>query len=488
MANSKQPCLASCEKACCCEPSSYSYLEQLPDFVVQQHLLPRLNGLEKKLLRLTCPRQRQLINQSVTKAYDWDDTSITDDNLIRLLSASRALLAGLWEVDVKRCHHVSSRLLTFLRTSCHSLKKLAPSRWTDHAALADIAQFEGLEELDLGDPDTDIITIEDLGLASLLGLAGSLKSLGLSRCRWISDAALATIAKLSKLEVLDLSHTDIGPKALAGLSKLPLLHTLNLSGCRNIDDEALQQLAGMLSLATLTLRGTMATNAGLKSLQVLPRLSHLDLGSKWELDDAGLAAVAACPQVKVLAVGSFNLVRPNLCNPKGLQKLEHLSFGGGFANKGLHLLFPLLNLKSLYVQGIDLVTDGVMRHISASQKQLQHLSLRSGYSLTSGGLSLLAPLANLSVLSTNGGAAPGQDMDRVGLPGSTISCTPEPKGGLVRVKNCSNGKTLLRDIKQGSSSPRENPLGRSRAVTPSAASALGLFCGLGRPRLARGVN
>jgi hypothetical protein len=79
------------------------------------------------------------------QAYDWGEVWITDDDLIRLLSASRPLLAGLWEVDVKRCHHVSSRLLTFLRTSCHNLKKLAPSRWTDHAALADIAQFEGLE-------------------------------------------------------------------------------------------------------------------------------------------------------------------------------------------------------------------------------------------------------------------------------------------------------------------------------------------------------
>jgi len=48
-----------------------------------------------------------------------------------------------------------------------------------------------------------------------------------------------------------------------------------------------------------------------------------------------------------------------------------------------------------------------MRHISASQKQLQHLSLRSGYSLTSSGLSLLAPLANLSVLSV--GACPAID-------------------------------------------------------------------------------
>jgi hypothetical protein len=53
--------------------------------------------------------------------------------------------------------------------------------------------------------------------------------------------------------------------------------------------------------------------------------------------------------LKVLAAGSFNLVRPT-CNPKGLAKLEHLSFGGGFANKGLQLLFPLLKLKSLYVQ------------------------------------------------------------------------------------------------------------------------------------------
>jgi len=48
-----------------------------------------------------------------------------------------------------------------------------------------------------------------------------------------------------------------------------------------------------------------------------------------------------------------------------------------------------------------------MRHISASQKQLQHLSLRSGYSLTASGLSLLVSLANLAVLSV--GACPAID-------------------------------------------------------------------------------
>lgn len=56
------------------------------------------------------------------------------------------------------------------------------------------------------------------------------------------------------------------------------------------------------------------------------------------------------------------------------------------------------------LQGMDSVTDCVMRHISASQKQLQQLALRCGYSLTPVGLRQLAALANLAVLSV--GACP----------------------------------------------------------------------------------
>jgi hypothetical protein len=45
-----------------------------------------------------------------------------------------------------------------------------------------------------------------------------------------------------------------------------------------------------------------------------------------------------------------------------------------------------------------------MRQISASQRQLQRLALRAGYSLTPGGLAQLAALCNLAVLSV--GACP----------------------------------------------------------------------------------
>jgi hypothetical protein len=56
------------------------------------------------------------------------------------------------------------------------------------------------------------------------------------------------------------------------------------------------------------------------------------------------------------------------------------------------------------LQGMDSVTDCVMRHVSASQKRLRQLALRCGYSLTPVGLAQLAALANLAVLSV--GACP----------------------------------------------------------------------------------
>ncbi|KAF8072681.1 FBXL14 [Scenedesmus sp. PABB004] len=423
----KAACMAPCQDAAAAGPR----LDTLPDAVVLAHLLPRLGAADKKVFRLTSPRQRQQTNQSVRtvsvpgaalaaapdgatlgapfpaaralKAFDSDDEPVTDERLMAFLSASPAWLAALAEVDLKECHHVTARLLGWLAAACPKLRKLAPSRWTDHGSLRGIAAFPCLEELDLGDPDSDIITVDDLGLCGLVGLARSLRVLGLSRCRWVSDAAFPTLAALAGLESLDLSHTDVGPRGLAALAGLTNLRTLNLTGCRCVTDEALVALAAIPSLSQLSLKGTLATNAGLSALAALPRLSALDLGSKWELDDEGLAAVAACPELRVLSAGSFNLVRPR-ANPRGLQKLEHLSFGGGFANKGLALLFPLLRLRSLHVQGIDSVTDAVMRHISGSQTALQQLSLRSGYSLTRGGLALLAPLANLAVLSV--GACP----------------------------------------------------------------------------------
>jgi hypothetical protein len=40
---------------------------------------------------------------------------------------------------------VTANLLAFLRTACPKLRKLAPSRWAEHTAMAEVAQFPALE-------------------------------------------------------------------------------------------------------------------------------------------------------------------------------------------------------------------------------------------------------------------------------------------------------------------------------------------------------
>lgn len=79
------------------------------------------------------------------QAYDWQDASITDDALIKFLAGSEQWLGSLGEVNIKKCHHVTRKLLAFLRSACPKLRKLAPSRWADHSALRDIAAFPCLE-------------------------------------------------------------------------------------------------------------------------------------------------------------------------------------------------------------------------------------------------------------------------------------------------------------------------------------------------------
>jgi hypothetical protein len=80
-----------------------------------------------------------------TQAYDWEDASITDSALIKFLAGSEQWLGSLVEVNLKKCHHVTPKLLAFLRGACPKLCKLAPSRWADHSALRDIAAFPCLE-------------------------------------------------------------------------------------------------------------------------------------------------------------------------------------------------------------------------------------------------------------------------------------------------------------------------------------------------------
>lgn len=67
-------------------------------------------------------------------------------------------------------------------------------------------------------------------MSQLCGLSATLQRLSLARCRWVSSCE--PLKSLVRLEQLDLSHTDVGPRALEALAELPALKALNLTGCR----------------------------------------------------------------------------------------------------------------------------------------------------------------------------------------------------------------------------------------------------------------
>lgn len=135
----------------------------------------------------------------------------------------------------------------------------------------------GLRHLDLHNAlDEDLAVVGDLGDLTDLCLRHSI----------ISDAGLAHVGKLRKLEHLDisfdeesdstLSHQPITDVGLVHLANLRRLKDLGLAGSA-IGGEGLRYLAAMTDLEDLDLGKTKLTDAALVHLVRLPRLKWLDI-------------------------------------------------------------------------------------------------------------------------------------------------------------------------------------------------------------------
>jgi len=112
---------------------------------------------------------------------------------------------------------------------------------------------------------TGVSKCMDEKVAALLPLKDHIAQLDLGRTV-ITDAALKTVALLTRLAVLDLRQTKITDAGLTSLSSLTKLHTLNLYGTE-ITDAGLKNLTALKSLQQLTLFQTKATPAGVAELQ-----------------------------------------------------------------------------------------------------------------------------------------------------------------------------------------------------------------------------
>jgi hypothetical protein len=129
----------------------------------------------------------------------------------------------------------------------------------------------------------------DKELALLAPIAAHVVWVDLARSQ-VSDAGLATLAKLSNLERLHLENTKIGDAGIAQLAGLSKLEYLNLYGTK-VSDAGLGKLEGNKALKKLFVWQTAVTQAGAKALEAKVPGLVVNIG----LSEAEIAKLTAPP-------------------------------------------------------------------------------------------------------------------------------------------------------------------------------------------------
>jgi tRNA A-37 threonylcarbamoyl transferase component Bud32 len=201
--------------------------------------------------------------------------------------------------------------------------------------------------------------ITDAGLAHLQNMK-DLHSLGLGGMRKVTDAGLAHLSELTKLVSVTLGYTGITDAGLAHLRKSSAaMSVLQVNGAQ-VSDNGLKHLAGMKNLRHLDLSQTQITGAGLKHL-VCFELERLELNAT-AVSDAGLENMKRFPKLTHLHLGPAKVTDEGLRHLAGMKALQSLSLDApAVTDAGLKHLMAL-DLRSL-VLNHTAVTDAGLEHL-----------------------------------------------------------------------------------------------------------------------------
>jgi len=279
--------------------------------------------------------------------------------LVARLTGLRTLSLGSAEVN--------PRSLSLL-TSLSRLEQLyAPDKVSD-AAMAEIAKMQSLKILDIGP----------------------------SR---MTDEGLKSLGELTSLEVLGLfgnpGMTDAGLKALTQLRSLRHVR-LGMDG--PFTDRGMEYLAAMPALKVLWLDTPHVTDEGLRQLSKSRSLERLNVHWLEKITGRGVAYLKNMPQLKGLDVSSATLTDADLADFGAMPNLDDLCLGWGFTDAGISHLAGCKHLKRIWVQciGNSPLTDKALAAISTLH-ELKDLSI-AGMGFTDEGIELLLKLENLQTL------------------------------------------------------------------------------------------
>ena len=201
---------------------------------------------------------------------------------------------------------------------------------------------------------------------------------------WVTDADLALLAGLPKLETIDLSLTKVTDVGLEHLKPLENVRHLVLDHAEYLTDSGIAHFKHW-RLETLNLRGTKVTSSVFEHINALTTLRNLDL-SHTEVTDSGFEELAELTKLERLAIGGNRILGPALDLLKLVPSLRHLDVSGiqrvdsglwGLALNDVNMsrLARLTQLESLNLAGANISDRGLDRpgHELARRKELHSL-------------------------------------------------------------------------------------------------------------------
>ena len=147
------------------------------------------------------------------------------------------------------------------------------------------------------------------------------------RGSWINDQEMIELARMPRLERLDLSHTRITDEGMHYLKPAPKIADLNLFYAEQITDQGITAIKDWKHLRRLNVRGTRISDGTLEIVSHLTGLEALDIANT-PITDNGLDYLITLTNLKELTLGRRRLSDNALGVLRLLPTLTYLDLSG----------------------------------------------------------------------------------------------------------------------------------------------------------------
>lgn len=216
----------------------------------------------------------------------------------------------------------------------------------------------------------------------------------------IRDAGLASLAKASKLELLDLTRCEsLTSTGIEAISTMPTLRNLRISGPA-VTDASIASFSKLNNLAALSLQQTAVTDNGLHVIEPMKNLKELNLYGT-PITDQSLATIAELPNLQKLRLRGTKVTGENADAFEKMNAVIDLDLSEtAFVSSGLNAIGKMPNLRSLNLW-LTQVDDAGIEYLSG-QTQLTLLNLDNVSTVTDKSLDTIHALKNLELLHLGG--------------------------------------------------------------------------------------